>query len=93
VTTLQLQTAILRAHQEVKSGSHGARKKLERLQAEYRSGRHEIVRDGGTCRLIERDSSLTPPTMSRPRRRPPERSARRPYWLLGDDHRESWRLR
>lgn len=93
MNTLRLQTEIMRAHEAVKSGSPGAREKLLRLQAEYRSGRHEIIRDGGSCQLIERDSSLTPPTMSRPRRRPPERSARRPYWLLGDDHRESWRLR
>jgi hypothetical protein len=97
MNTVQLQTEILGAHEEVKGGSPGARKKLERLQAEYRSGRHEIVRDGGSCQLVERDSSTTPQTTSRPRRRPLERSTStspsRPYWQLTEREPESWRLR
>jgi hypothetical protein len=53
MNTLQLQTEILRAHEEVKRGSPGARKKLERLQAEYRS-RGSIARIGGTAVLVDR---------------------------------------
>jgi hypothetical protein len=96
LNTLQLQAAILRAHEEVKGGSPGAREKLLRLQAQYRSGRHEIVRDGGTCHLVERDASTPPPTTSRARRKPRRAVARsqdtqqRPYWQLGE--RETWRL-
>jgi hypothetical protein len=88
MNTNRLQTEILRAHEEVKRGSPGARRKLDRLQADYRSGRHEIIRGGGTCRLIEHGSTPKPPTTSR---RLSERSSRRPYWMLGPEP-EPWRL-
>jgi hypothetical protein len=85
VNTVQLQTEILRAHQEVKSGGPGARKKLERLQAEYRSGGHSIERVGGTCQLIDRGAGGQTARTSSP-------GAKRPSWRLGDkeelDYRE-----
>jgi hypothetical protein len=99
-----LQLKILRAHEEVKRGTPGARRKLEELQARYRAGGGEIIRDyygedavqvagaGGSQtrpRSIERETSEV-----RPRHRAPKRSTRtsqRPSWMLGQD--EPWRLR
>lgn len=56
----QLVREIACAHQEVKSGSPGARKKLERLQAEYRKS-GTIIRYGGTCQLNEAGSANSRP--------------------------------
>jgi proteasome lid subunit RPN8/RPN11 len=47
---------ISRAYAEVQRGSPGAREKLERLQAEYRTS-GEITRVGGTCQLEGRPSA------------------------------------
>jgi hypothetical protein len=47
---------IARAHAEVQCGSPGAREKLERLQAEYRTSGAPISRIGGTCQVEDRPS-------------------------------------
>jgi hypothetical protein len=101
-----LQLEILRAHEEVKRGTPGARRKLEKLQARYRAGGAEIIRDyyaegavqlteagakPTALRRIERGSSATRPTTSRRAPRRSTRTSQRPYWLLGED--EPWRLR
>jgi hypothetical protein len=82
----------LRTHAEVARGEPGAKKKLERLQAEYRTSGQPIERPGGTARLV-----AGPVTSLRPRQKPRRAVARsqdtsqRPYWML--TQRESWRLR
>ena len=96
-----LKARILQAHREVERGVFGSEENLHALQAQFRAGKHEIVRDGGTCRLVEPGSSSPRPhrvSMSTleqavPRRRPskPVRtSSSLPYWMLGE--RETWRL-
>jgi Prokaryotic homologs of the JAB domain len=48
---------IERAHAEVRRGNPGAREKLERLQAEYRTSGATISRIGGTCEVEDRPSA------------------------------------
>lgn len=91
----ELQQAILREHDAAARGEPGSRKRLAELQRQFRTGRHLVERPGGTARLTE------PGTMASLRRVKPQRKIRRalsrtqntPYWLLGDEGRESWRLR
>jgi hypothetical protein len=54
---MTLVAEIMRAHAEVERGSPGAREKLERLQHQYRTGGHPIIRDGGTCQIVDRPSA------------------------------------
>ena len=98
--TLELRTEILRAHQQVADGVQGARSKLERLQAEYRSSGHLIERPGGSATLIEPRpvTSLRPRPVKQQAQRKTRRAISRaqdtpPYWQLGNDGSESWRLR
>ena len=55
---MNLVKEIERAHAEVGRGSLGAREKLERLQAEYRTSGATISRIGGTCQVEDRPSVL-----------------------------------
>jgi hypothetical protein len=48
---------IERAHAEVRRGNPGAREKLERLQAEYRTSGATISRIEGTCEVEDRPSA------------------------------------
>ena len=54
-----LQQEILRCHDAVRRGEAGARRKLERLQAAYRTSGSTIDRPGGSARLIE-SATVTP---------------------------------
>ena len=49
----ELQRAILDQHRAVARGEFGAETRLKELQRQYRTGRHEIIRVGGTATLIE----------------------------------------
>jgi hypothetical protein len=97
-----LQLKILRAHEEVKRGTPGARRKLEELQARYRAGGGSIDRyyNGADAvqlvgssptrpRSIERETSEVRPRHRASKRSP--RTSQRPSWMLGQDER--WRLR
>jgi hypothetical protein len=79
-----LQTEILRTHEEVKSGSPGARERLHELQRQYREGRHLIERVGGSCQLIDRGASPKAARISTP-------GPKRPSWQLGDKEELSYR--
>jgi Prokaryotic homologs of the JAB domain len=77
-----LQTRILEAHGEVARGVVGARERLADLQAQFRAGGFEVVRDppGATACLTEGGSATAP---SRPRRPTPRREVE--DWVLGAD--------
>jgi hypothetical protein len=85
----ELQRAMLREHDAVSRGEPGSRKRLAKLQRQYREGRHLIERypAGATATLIE----SRPVTSLRPRQEPRRAVARsqdtpprRPYWQLGE---------
>ena len=93
---------IMRAHEAVKSGKPGARKRLERLQAQYRASGGPVTRyyDGEDAvqlagarparpRSIEREKSEALPHHRAPKRS--TRTSQRPSWMLGEN--ETWRLR
>ena len=86
----ELQRMIFDAHGEVERNVPGARKKLERLQAEFRTS-GTIIRPGGSCGLVGQVDQA-------PRRKTRRAIARsqdipqRPYWQLGEPE-PNWRLR
>lgn len=95
----ELQRAILREHSAVSRGEPGAKARLEELQRQYREGRHEIIRPDGTARLVgpvANATSLLPrrakQQVQRKRRRAISRTQDPPYWQLGNEGHESWRL-
>lgn len=51
---MNLKQEIMRAHADVARGERGAKARLERLQAEYRTSGAMIERPGGSAMLIER---------------------------------------
>lgn len=89
----QLQQAILRAHDSVSRGERGAKQRLERLQAEYRSGGHLVERPGGSCSLAGHVEQA--PTRRKPRRAVSraQDTSQKPYWQLREPEPEPWRLR
>ena len=95
-----LQHEILRAHADVARGERAAMARLEELQRQYRTGGHLIERPGGSARLVGSSAatSLRPRRVKQQAQRKTSRAISRtrdtpPYWQLGNDGRESWRLR
>jgi len=84
VNTGQLRSEILQTHAALSRGEPGAKRRLEQLQHEFRTGGHSIERVGGTCALIERGAGTA--TIS-----PPRAGVKRSSWRLGDKEELSYR--
>ena len=94
----ELQRAILREHEAVSRGERGAKARLEELQRQFRTGRHLVERPGGTARLTEPGTMASPRRVKHQTQRKRRRASSRtqdapPYWQLGNQRHESWRLR
>ena len=84
-----LRARIVEAHDEVRRGAPGAQRKLERLQAEFRTSGALIERPGGSVRVVEAGSAngssrvgTIERTSTLTKRRP---ATQRPKWQLGPD--------
>lgn len=90
----ELQRAILDQHRAVARGERGAETRLRELQAQFRAGGTFVRYPPGATIRIGPSTAASQHLRRKPRRGVEAISGPlRPYWQLGDDRQESWRLR